>query len=95
MKPEHYDLDFSNPFFPKAKSGRKLWCTEIRAVEQLSGERHRFGGPYVPGDSFEDAQDYCNNNGLGYCFVTGEFGGEIPASLAEYAPILLNEGSNN
>ncbi len=62
----------------------KMWTTEIWAVK--AGELRRvqkWQGPTVPGTSLEDAQRYCNENGLGYARVTGEWiaEGEIDTVL--------------
>lgn len=45
------------------------YITEIRA--EVNGTIQVFSGPMVPGTSFEDAQRYCEENGLGYCKVVG------------------------
>ena len=50
----------------------KLYTTEI-----VTKDGCVWSGPKVPGISFEDAQNYCEANGLGYCTVTGEFIGEV------------------
>jgi hypothetical protein len=60
------------------KSTKKLWVTSIEAKCVKTGEMHKFMGPYVPGFSFEDAEKYCQANGLGYCRVVGEFIKETP-----------------
>lgn len=57
----------------------KLYTTRIRAINPLNGEMAVFSGPYVPGISLEDARNYCQENGLGYCEVDGELICEIPA----------------
>lgn len=48
-----------------------LFTTEIKAIHPESGELVTWQGPNVPGICFNDAQEYCNSNGLGYCKVTG------------------------
>lgn len=48
----------------------KLYVTEIKAINR-DGDITTYCGPYVPGMSFQDAEDYCDRNGLGYCQVTG------------------------
>lgn len=45
------------------------YLTEIRA--EVNGTIQVFSGPMVPGTSFEEAQKYCEENGLGYCIVIG------------------------
>jgi len=54
-----------------------LYTTEIRAIDPLDGEMKTWGGPNVPGISWEDARWYCDNNGLGYCKVNGQLVCEI------------------
>ncbi len=49
-----------------------LYITTIIAIDPLDGQLAEFAGPYVPGHSFEDAQRYCNANGMGYCKVEGQ-----------------------
>lgn len=48
-----------------------LFATQIQAINPLTGELTLFAGPNVPGICFSDAENYCQNNGLGYCKVTG------------------------
>jgi len=64
----------------------KLYVTEIKAISPLDGEIKTYGGPNVPGISFADAQEYCENNGLGYCKVYGELVAEIPCKEGTYEP---------
>lgn len=65
----------------------KTWVTEILAYDH-SNELQRWIGPHVPGINMQDAQRYCEENGLGYCKVLGELVAEIPAQTAEHASIL-------
>jgi len=48
-----------------------IWITEIRAVDPLTGELTDWCGPRIEADSFEEAENYCNTNGLGYCKIVG------------------------
>ena len=59
-------------------SSMKYYVAEIRALSSATGEMTVWAGPIVPGISFRDAQAYCENNGLGYCRVTGLLVAEIP-----------------
>ena len=69
----------------------KMWTTEILAcavVKFTSGYDFAFWpekwqGPHVPGTSLEDAQRYCNEHGMGYARVVGEWiaEGEIDTVL--------------
>lgn len=55
----------------------KLYTTEIIAIDPLTGLLTKWCGPRIPSLSFEDAENYCQENGLGYCKITGEFICEI------------------
>jgi hypothetical protein len=60
----------------KAKqSTEKRWITEIRALPWNSDNPDDIGiwrGPHVPGETAEEAQKWCWENGLGHCKVIGE-----------------------
>ena len=56
----------------------KLWCTEIIAIRPSDGELVNYCGPNVPGLTEKMAQQYCEENGLGYCKVVGQLISEIP-----------------
>lgn len=49
-----------------------IWLTEIFAKDPVDGLYKPFCGPNVPGITFEDAERYCQENGLGYCRVLGK-----------------------
>lgn len=59
----------------------KLFTTELRAIDPRDGELKTWCGPHVPGISWDDARWYCDNNGLGYCRVTGELVAEIGTKI--------------
>lgn len=61
---------------------KKLYVTEIRAIDPITGEMKTWGGPHVPGISFADAREYCRKN-LGYCKVIGELVAEIDAKTGK------------
>lgn len=52
----------------------QVYVTEIRAINPENGEMALWAGPNVEANSFEEATEYCNNNGLGYCKVVGTQG---------------------
>lgn len=56
----------------------RYWATEIKAIDPTDGQWKTWGGPNVPGINQEDAERYCQQNGLGYCEVVGELEEEIP-----------------
>ncbi|MFD2922019.1 hypothetical protein ACFS6H_20025 [Terrimonas rubra] len=55
----------------------KLWTTEIKAIDPLTGELKTWFGDYVQAPTFELAQQWCEKN-KGYLKVTGELIAEIP-----------------
>lgn len=55
----------------------KLFTTELKAIDPRDGELKTWCGPHVPGISWSDAENYCQENELGYCVVTGELVAEI------------------
>ena len=55
----------------------KLWVTNIRAIDPRDGELKNWGGPHVPGITHKHAEQYCQDNGLGFCEVLGELVGEV------------------
>lgn len=63
-----------------------LYTTTIKAISPIDGELKTYGGPNVPGISFADAQNYCENNGLSYCKVDGLLVAEIPCKEGTYEP---------
>lgn len=68
----------------------KLWVTEIIAKNPYTGELKKYCGPEVPGISMDDARNYCENNGLGYCRIIGELVAEIPCKKGTYDPDFEN-----
>ena len=48
-----------------------IWLTEIRAVDPQTGELTDWCGPRIEAESYEEAENFCNSNGLGYCKVVG------------------------
>lgn len=48
-----------------------VFVTEIKALDPKTGELKTWAGPNVSGISFEHAQAFCDNNGMGYCKVVG------------------------
>lgn len=56
----------------------KYWTTTIKAIDPKDGQLKKYSGQTVLGISFQDAENYCQNNGLGYLTVEGELIAEIP-----------------
>lgn len=65
-----------------------LYTTTINAIKD--GNLLTFCGPNVPGISFEDAETYCEMNGLGYCKVDGLLISEIPCKRGSFMPDFRN-----
>lgn len=63
-----------------------LYTTEISAINPKTGDLVTWGGPNVPGVSFDDAQAYCEAAGLGYCKVVGQLVAEIPCKTGTVEP---------
>ena len=63
----------------------KIWSTSIEAIDPVTGALTLWCGPYVPGRTKKDAEDYCDRNGLGYCEVVGMF-----VEIEEEIEICLN-----
>jgi hypothetical protein len=68
----------------------KKWCTEILAIDIKDNQLKRWGGIEVEGITQKDAQQFCENNGLGYCRVIGELIAEISCKKGTYIPDFEN-----
>lgn len=64
----------------------RMWVTEIQAIDPVDGVLKSWCGPNVPGINQEDAERYCQQNGLGYCAVIGELVAEIPCKEGPCEP---------
>lgn len=62
-----------------------MWTTEILAIDPADGQLRLWQGPHVSGSSVEEATEYCQQNGLGYCKVAGRFVQEIGWNSALFA----------
>lgn len=63
-----------------------MWVTEIHAIDPVDGILKTWRGPNVLGINYEDAERYCQHNGLGYCKVIGELVAEIPCKEGTHEP---------
>ena len=63
----------------------KKWTTEIQAIDPFDLELKTWMGPIIESPSLEDAERYCQENGLGYCKIIGEFIEEIGWNSALFA----------
>lgn len=48
------------------------FVTEINAIHPDTGELCRWMGPYIEAPGPDEARQFCDQNGLGYCRVMGE-----------------------
>lgn len=59
----------------------KTFLTQLRAINNQTGELATYMGMRIPAESHEDAQRYCDENGMGYLRVIGEFIEEIDSDI--------------
>jgi len=50
-----------------------IWSTKIKAIDPLTGEMCIWGGPKIKAPSRKQAEEFCQENGLGYCEIDGLF----------------------
>lgn len=55
----------------------RKFTTELRAIDPNDGELKTWQGPDIDAVSFDDARQYCDNNGLGYLKVVGLLVAEV------------------
>ena len=76
-----------------------IFLTELIAKDPLTGELKKFGGPDIEAPTWSIAQQYCQDNGLGYLKVVGKKVAEIPTDdnynpqfdkMVDYELALLN-----
>ncbi len=74
----------------------RQWITQIKAIKPSTGEITTYTGPNVPGINYQDANSYCQTNGLGYCQVIGVLIAEIPVkdNKADFENITHYENLN-
>lgn len=73
----------------------KKWITYIKAIDPKTQELCLWMGPNVDGETIEDAQNFCDKNGLGYCKVDSVFIAELDENLKSFASVLLDKSINN
>lgn len=56
----------------------KTFATVIKAINPIDGKLATFVGPNIEALSSKLAFQYCQENGLGYCAISGELILEIP-----------------
>lgn len=61
----------------------KTWGTTIYALDPVSKEHRKFGGPNIQAPTRQLAHEFCQNNGLGYCHIQDEVVMEIDAETGE------------
>lgn len=55
------------------KSVNKLFTTELKAIDPMDGKLKTWVGPRIPAKSWEEAEMFVKDNGMGYLNVDGEF----------------------
>lgn len=50
----------------------KTFTTHLQAINPDTQELATFEGPYILAKNWDEAEDYCYRNGLGYLVVDGE-----------------------
>lgn len=65
---------------------QKYWTTKIIAKSPLDGQLRNYCGPNIPAETYEQAQEYCEQNGLGYCWVDAQLVCEIPCKPGTLEP---------
>lgn len=71
----------------------RYYTTLIHAINPKNGNLVLFSGPYIIALSFEDAQRYCDENGLGYCKVDGMLEAVIPCKSNTFIPDWNNQSN--
>ncbi|GAA4778961.1 hypothetical protein GCM10023231_02010 [Olivibacter ginsenosidimutans] len=61
----------------------KKWVTEIIAMDPDTNELKKWLGPYITAPTWQDAEIYCQENGLGYCKISGQLISEFLAYRTE------------
>lgn len=46
-----------------------FWSTEIRAIDPIDGQMKKWAGPNVEAPTRKLAEEWCQQNGLGYCRI--------------------------
>lgn len=57
----------------KPDTSIKRWTTQIEAKDPRDNSMKIWSGPLAYGRNTEEATEYLQDNGLGYCRVIGEF----------------------
>lgn len=75
-------FDANGPVLKKSlhkskKGGKLLFTTEIKAIDPKDGKLKTWGGEVVEAETWEEAEQWCQENGKGYLKVTGKFIEEI------------------
>ena len=71
------------------------FVTEILAIDPMDGQMRLWAGPLIEAETIEQAREYCDANGLGYCAVVGKFIAEIPWNSSQFANRLLDDSIQN
>lgn len=61
----------------------KIYTTKIKAICPFTNKLRTYFGPNVQGNTIEEAQQYCEENGIGYCKVFQELVKEVSSGSKE------------
>lgn len=75
--------------------GTYLFTTEIIAYDPKDHRYKKWSGPNIPADTFEEAEQFVQKYGLGYCKVTGQLIEEIEISDEEFKNIIRGIANMN
>jgi len=64
----------------------KKFVTELRAIDPKDGVLKTWCGQHIQVISIKDAQNYCEQHGIGYLKVIGELISEIPTKKDGITP---------
>ena len=68
----------------------KVWLTEIKAINPQTGSLTTWGGPNVVAANQEKAEQFCQENELGYCKVVGVLLEEVEYKEPQVVKYSLN-----
>lgn len=57
--------------------------TKITALDPITGEMKNWTGPNIPAYSWDSAEKYLQENGLGYCEIDGIVRAEVDEETGE------------
>lgn len=71
----------------------KKWTTQIRAICPITNELRTFEGPLITAPTAKLAQDFCQQNGFGYCKVGDECVAVLNNKTSEYTDFNIQQNN--